>query len=408
MKTPRSLLPITLALTAAIVASPACSKKKEEQPAPPQAATPSTPVYKAVAEVPETERKAMDAFARELEKNLKSGNAAAVKPAFNISGIIANVVAGVNASSGQLDEFRTGMNQGLRQNLDFILKIWMEQEVTYKHLVVHEGRLKPRFRLASDNSGITLLDFTVETGSDGRLGITDFYNQALGSGMVEQSRQAALPVLAELDKSFLERMLGGKSSTALKDIEAYGTMADQFRKKDLSGAVATYRGMAPEMRRNLAANAMYLAALQQSGDDEGYKTALKEAAQVHKSANFQFMLVDLYFLEKNYDKAVECLDVFMAAVEKDAALLSLKGLLLMTKGDHPGAVAAIREALALEPQSIYVHTKGLDVFLQAGAFDDTAASMKHLESTGKFNFKQALSDPVWEGFLKSPASAPWR
>ena len=45
------------------------------------------------------------------------------------------------------------------------------------------------------------------------------------------------------------------------------------------------------------------------------------------------MLVDAYFLDKEYDKAVECIDNFMLAVEKDAALLTLKSMMLNAKGD---------------------------------------------------------------------------
>lgn len=385
---------------------PACSKKKE--PAPEATTTaPATPVYKTLADAPEAERTAMDAFARKLEKDLKDGNSAAAKASFDLPGMMDSVLVGVNAKGSGIDQFRTGMNQGLRQSLDFVLKMWMDQDVTYKHLVVHEGKLKPRFRLSSDSTGIAIVDFSVRTDSTGKLGIVDFYNQALGTSMIEQTRQASLPILNELDQSFLQRVLG-KPSTAVKDIESYGKLAEKFRQQDFKGAITLYEALPAEMKTNVAVNAMYLSALQQSGDDEGYKKALKEAAAVHKSANFQFMLVDLYFLEKNYDKAIECLDTFMAAVEKDAALLTLKGLLQMAKGDNATATTTLREGLALEPSCHYAHSKGLDIFLAAQDFESAASSMKYLETTGKYDFKSSMSDPVWADFLKSTASQPWR
>lgn len=396
---------------AALPVLPSCSKKEETpaaqtSPAPGPATSAPAP-YTSVADAPEAERKALEEFAILLEKNLKNKDVAAVKNAFYIDGMIERVSEGVEASGTKMAEFKGGMAEGFRENLDFIAKSWSGQDVTYKHLVVHQGQLKPRFRIIAENAGITLMDFTVVKTPGGQLGIVDFYNQALGSGMVEQSRQAAIPMLAELDKNFLQRVIG-KPGTAVKDMELFGDMSTQFRKGDFKGAAATYQQLPPALRDSLSATAMHLAALQQGGDDEGYKTALKKAATTHKSANFQFMLVDLYFLEKNYDKAIECLDIFMAAVEKDASLLALKALLQTTKGDTAAGAATLKEGLALEPGCIYAHSNGVDVLLAAKDYPAVAESMKVLEERGNFAFKGKLTDPIWADFVKAPESEPWR
>ncbi|WP_050027129.1 hypothetical protein [Verrucomicrobium sp. BvORR034] len=406
MKSPL-LLPLCAALATTLVVLPACSKKQETPTANTEEAAPAAPAYKTLADAPEADRTALDAFAKKLEQDLKDSNAAGVKAAFNLKGIITKILSGVQTSGPDIEKFRLGMNQGLRQNLDHLIKMWSEQQVTYKHLVIHEGLIKPRFRFSSDTMGTILLDFTVEKDSEGKLGIVDFYNQVLGSGMVEQSRQAALPALAELDKSFLNRLFD-KPNTKLEDIEKFGKMSDKFRQQDHKGVIEVYNSMPTEMKNSVTANAMYLGALQAVGDADGYKKALLASANHYTSANYQFKLVDLYFMEKNYDKAIECLDGFMAALEKDAELLSWKGQLQVAKGEPASAATTIREALALEPKNADVHAQGLDVFLAAKDFESTASSMKFLESTGKYNFKDSLKDPLWAEFLQSPASQPWR
>ncbi|WP_009963409.1 tetratricopeptide repeat protein [Verrucomicrobium spinosum] len=406
MKSP-FLLTLCAALATTLVALPSCSKKQAPPTVGNEEATTTPPAYKALADVPEADRTALDAFAKKLEQDLKDGNAAGVKAAFNLKGIISKILSGVQTSGPDMDKFRLGLNQGLRQNLDHLVKTWAEQQVTYKHLVIHEGMPKPRFRFSSDTMGTILLDFTVEKDSEGKLGIVDFYNQVLGSGMVEQSRQAALPALAEMDKSFMKRLFD-KPNTKLEDIEKFGKLSDKFRQQDHKGVVEVYNSMPTEMKSNITANAMYLGALQAAGDMEGYKKALQASANQYTSANFQFKLVDLYYMEKNYDKAIECLDGFMAALEQDAELLSWKGQLQVAKGEPALAATTIREALALEPKNTEVHAQGLDVFLAAKDFEAAATSMKFLESTGKYNFKDSLKDPLWAEFLQSPASLPWR
>ncbi|WP_156345536.1 hypothetical protein [Verrucomicrobium spinosum] len=263
MKSP-FLLTLCAALATTLVALPSCSKKQAPPTVGNEEATTTPPAYKALADVPEADRTALDAFAKKLEQDLKDGNAAGVKAAFNLKGIISKILSGVQTSGPDMDKFRLGLNQGLRQNLDHLVKTWAEQQVTYKHLVIHEGMPKPRFRFSSDTMGTILLDFTVEKDSEGKLGIVDFYNQVLGSGMVEQSRQAALPALAEMDKSFMKRLFD-KPNTKLEDIEKFGKLSDKFRQQDHKGVVEVYNSMPTEMKSNITANAMYLGALQAAG-----------------------------------------------------------------------------------------------------------------------------------------------
>jgi tetratricopeptide (TPR) repeat protein len=120
------------------------------------------------------------------------------------------------------------------------------------------------------------------------------------------------------------------------------------------------------------------------------------------------MLVDVYYLDKEYDKACECIDNFMQRLEKDAALLALKSLMLHAKGDIKGAQMVLSEAFKLEPDCIYAHSKGLDVLLAAKDFAGVRDSMIVLEQKGGYAFKDAMDDPLWDEFKKAPESARWR
>jgi tetratricopeptide (TPR) repeat protein len=113
-------------------------------------------------------------------------------------------------------------------------------------------------------------------------------------------------------------------------------------------------------------------------------------------------------LDKQYDKAVGCLDAFMQALEKDAALLTLKSLIQHAGGDVAAARASLQEALELEPDCVYARAKGLDVLLAAKDYRAVRDSMIFLEKKGGYHFKGAMTGPVWDDFKKSPESAPWR
>jgi tetratricopeptide (TPR) repeat protein len=363
--------------------------------------------YESVAQVPQETRKELEAFARQLESDLKAGNTQAVQAAFSVPGIIDVLCHGMKVPDKQLDQFKIGMRSGLLSTLKFVAGVWTTEQPKYKGVVLYKGSPALRFRFVSDEAGISLLDLVVTKDSKAKPHIVDFYNQAMGFGMVEQMRQTAAPLLAELDKTFLDRFLD-KPNLSAADMKSFSDLALRFRESDFAGVVVRYKTLPTILRTNLTSTAIYISALQRLGDNEAYKAALKQAANRFKTVNFEFMLVDLYFLDKEYDKAIECLDHFMQAVGKDAALLALRSLLLNAKHEVPAARATLLEAFQLEPDCLYVHAKGLDVLLAARDFAQVRDSIIFLEQNGDYQFKGALTDPLWDEFKKAPESERWR
>jgi hypothetical protein len=98
----------------------------------------------------------------------------------------------------------------------------------------------------------------------------------------------------------------------------------------------------------------------------------------------------------------------MEAVGKDAALLTLKSLLVYSKNEVPAARTILLEALQLEPDCVYAHSKGLEVLLTARDFAGARDSMIFLEQNADFKFKGSLTDPLWDDFKKAPESEQWR
>src|SRR5262249_11302086 len=151
-------------------------------------------------------------------------------------------------------------------------------------------------------SGISLVDMVLRRNSQGKVRIVNFCNHAMGYDLVEHGRQAAAPMLAELDKGFLKRLVN-KPNVSPADVNRFATLVNKFTGQYFAGVVSTYKALPPALRETMAATAMHIVALQNLGDDDKYKQALKEAATRLNSASFQFMLVDAYYLEKDYDNA---------------------------------------------------------------------------------------------------------
>jgi thioredoxin-like negative regulator of GroEL len=396
-----------LPLLVALLLLPACSRQ-ETKPADPKASkTPTARKYQAVADVPEDARKNAEDFALGLEKSIRDGEIREMKAAFDATAIVEGITEGISGSSLRLKQFKGGMQTGMGNSLSQIARSWAQQDVKFKGLAIYRGTLAARFRFVSEEGGISVFDLVVRTNQQGRLAIVNFCNHAMGYDLIEQSRQAAAPMLAELDKGFLERVLNKPDITA-DQIKQFAALSEKARAGDVQGAAQIYQSLPDSLRNTMAATCLYITVLQRGEDTDAYKQALQDAAARFKSASFQFMLVDAYALDKKFGKAADCIDAFMQVVGRDAVLLALKSLMQNANGDVPAARQTLREAFELEPDSVYVHTKGLDVLLAARDFPAVRDSLNFLEKDAGKNFKGQLTDPIWGEFKKAPESKPWR
>lgn len=375
-------------------------------PAAPEEATPASTEPVAIREPTPAELQAAEQFGHTLERRLREGDAAAVVGAFDIEAIITGVCAGLDLPAKAEADFRRGAAGSLESSLLVAASQWIEQAPTFKRVLARDGVLHARFRFVDDDEGIAIIDYRLQAGEAG-LHITDMHNQTTGLGMVEQARQAAIPMFASSDKGLLERLISGPGVSAA-DVRTFGELSVAFGQGDSAAALAAYAKLPPALRDTAMATNMHVTSLLRSGDEEAYAAAIRAAGERFPAPLFRFGLVDVHALEQDYPAAVACVDEFMAAVERDAALLALRALLVLQTGDTPAAHATLREALALEPDCEYAHLNGLDVLLEAGDHAAVRDSLEFLEGLGTYSFEGQLDDPIWAGFLEAPESGPWR
>lgn len=416
------MIRVLSALSATALLLAACSDPVQSPPAPPRDApppaagaeastvteAPSAPVTRpAEPAQPSAELlEGAEALGRSLEAALRRGDADAFRAAFDHDAVIEAICDGAKIRDGQGADFRKGLRIGLDTSLGTLSGLWRDQSPKFKGVARVDGAVHLRFRFTSDAQGITILDLRVRT-SDGRTKIDDFRNRTMGSGLVEQTRQASLPILASFDRGILERLVGGPGITE-RDLQAFGRLGTEAARGDHRAALATYASLPAALQDTVSATTAHITALSASGDNAAYAAALERAAEKFPPPNFRFALVDAYFLDGDFAKAIACVDEFMASVERDAAILTLRALVQLQAGDPAAAHTTIVEALTIEPETEYVRAKGLDVLLAAGDFPRIRETLVFLEGLGTYAFKGNLGDPAWAAFREAPESEPWR
>jgi tetratricopeptide (TPR) repeat protein len=358
-------------------------------------------------DVPEDFRKDAEAFAQGLEKSIHGGNASGVQAAFDTEHTMELICDGISGPPESLSQIKSGIHQAMRISMPQITDLWIRQDVKYKGLLIYKGELAARFRFIAEDRGISMTDLVLNTNRSGRIIVANFYDHNTDYELIEGSKVSSLSLLLDIDNSFIARFLN-QPNIDDGQLRQFAGMTSALAEKNYVKAVNHYRTLSDPLRNSIIASRLYVMALHLSRNTNGYIQALKDVSTRFDHPSWQLALMKAYHAEKNYDKAIACLDSFMESTGKDAALLTWKSLLLNEKGDVFLARRKLQEALKLELDCAYAHLNGLDVFLAAQDFAAVRDSIQFLEKNAGYSFKGKLTDPIWREFKKAPESKPWR
>lgn len=355
---------------------------------------PPSPYEASHVAFPEDVRHEAEAFGKTLEGYLHEGQTERFIDAIDLR-VFADAM--VETSRGVLKR-RDDVHAYLRGMLRNAFSTADGMEAKFMGVVSYQGKPAMRFRWAGMD-GIAFRDYAVGKDEAGKLRMVNFFDVITATDGIDEMRRV-MAIMLDAD--------GSGDPTG--DCRAVVQFQRMLLQKNFAGVVAAYRKLPPELQQTKGVTTFYLGAMANLGDGAAYRKELLDAAARFRSPNFQLMLVDAYCINKEFGKAAACVDAVMQAIGKDAALLALKNNMLREKGDVPAALAALREALRLEPDCVFVHQMGVDTLLKAKEYRELADSLRFLEKQVNWDIRamMAADKALWQGFLESPESAPWR
>lgn len=149
-------------------------------------------------------------------------------------------------------------------------------------------------------------------------------------------------------ESVLLKVLGLPSLSA-RDTRAFLAVRDNLAKDDYAGAYKALEGFPEDYRSSRQWAIMRVTYGARAGDDN-YRQALRHlAARFGADADLQLLLIDHYFYEKQFGRALQAVTVLEQAVGgEDASTNGLKGNLLTALRRPRDAEAACRRGIELE------------------------------------------------------------
>lgn len=190
----------------------------------------------------------------------------------------------------------------------------------------------------------------------------------------------------------------GQSGDLEGDAGIIKKMGDEIRKADYTGAKSTYEAVAPEYKKTRSIQMMYITACHHI--DLGlYEKALETyAATFPDAASSYLMMLDLFYLQKQYDKALVAIDKLDKIVGGDPLLDFFRGNAYALMGKKAESLGCYEKVYRYDPTlkinviklaAIYAESdqqnkakKVIDAYMQTPAYhpgDLTALYDQHPE-----------------------------
>jgi len=348
---------------------------------------------------------AMVAFARDIESSLSACDTALFESSVDFEALLLRGTADL----GIPHELRAELVGGVARGFVLAEEICkaVQRSGSYDLLKVRrvEGEPRALFRIVSD-SGFNYHELLLATTADGEVAIIDLYVLSLGEWVSQTARRGFLPFLAQLETGSLDRMDQGEN-LFVDNLSSILSMQQRYRQGDFEGAIEVFDSMPEELKkhRNILMT-RFAIALEIGG--EAY-----DAAMLDLKNNFpgdpglDLVLVDYYFNEGRFDRALEIVDRIDRWVGGDPYLDFMRASVLYADGKPAAARTAARRAIEREPGMEDPYWTLVSISLDEADFVETARLLGEIEGTLGIAIGDLSTIPEYSSFLESEAYGTW-
>jgi len=348
---------------------------------------------------------AMVAFARNIESSLSACETALFESSVDFEALLLRGTADL----GIPDEVHADLVGGVARGFvlgEEICKA-VQRSGSYDLLKVRrvEGEPRALFRIVSD-SGFNYHELLLATTADGEVAIIDLYVLSLGEWVSQTARRGFLPFLSQLETGSLDRMDAGEN-LFVENLSGILSMQQRYRQGDFEGALDVFDSMPEQLKkhRNILMT-RFAIALEIGG--EAY-----DAAMLDLKNNFpgdpglDLVLVDYYFNEGRFDRALEIIDRIDRWAGGDPYLDFMRANVLYADGKPAAARTAARRAIEREPSMEDPYWTLVSISLDAGDFVETARLLGEIEGVLGVAIGDLSTIPEYARFVESEAYGTW-
>lgn len=328
---------------------------------------------------------------------------------FNIDAFVEKVFSENVLNANYKKGYKQGLKRGF-ENSSKLLVTLMPDNGYAKLIRLRKGNSfdKALVRFDLGDNGYSFREFIIDKRINSDKRIYDWYDYTYGQKFSEYNRN--ILAIASPNRSIIKKILNLKNNRK-KDIDNLLLLIKTLKTKDAGQALKLYKGFDESFRKIRSIILISYSIASRIGSNELYRITLSDLGKYHgDEASLNFVLIDHYYYQKKYDKAISAIDTFMQEVGKDdAALIALKANLYSVSGNCNKAVALSREALRYEVRFEEPYWVMLNCHVNDNQYEDAVKIMSDIEN--KFNIVFDINvlqkDAAYNQFMGTSVFKNW-
>lgn len=309
--------------------------------------------------------------------------------------------------------------QGISQELNSVIRtklgpklISQMPEGAYAKLVrtrVDGQKTLALMRIDYGDNGTGYLDMHLVRDKNGMVRIVDWYDYSTGQLYTQSLRQ--LIGLMSPTPTILGKLFDAVSRRK-ESINAVMELISLHKSQKYPEAVKLFLTLHEDLRKDRMLNIVAVQAANMSNDDALYHKTLANLDRYFSSdPSMAFLLIDYYFLEQKFDKALAALDQVQKSFgAEDAALDSLKANTHLSAKNYSQAARHAQHAIAIEPEYEGSYWSLINALVQDKKYAGAITVAKDLEDGFGYDMgpESLGASAVFEPFIQSAEYRRWR
>jgi len=343
---------------------------------------------------------------RAIAEALNKGDIEAVLRTMDVEAVGRQVIKDLGLNDSDRERVLKVFPSAVRTNVEIGVRSMQTSKGSARFMRsgVRDSRPFALLRYDLEDQGIDYVEYYLT--SSGR--VEDWYVHSLAANFSTLARLSLATALKT--DSMLYGMFGTLHLTAA-DTKPFADLRTHLQAQDFAGAYRTLERFPEEFRKT---RQWALMRVSYGGriDEQTHRAALRQLAKdFGGDPALQFMLVDHYFFEQQFERALAAIGALERGIGgEDAATMNLRGNVLLAAKRYGDASTACRRGMQLEPGHKAAYWCLVAVGLGHNDGKVAVEGLKAYESAFgvRFNLDQLAAQAEYKQIATTPEFAAWR
>ena len=348
----------------------------------------------------------VDTTGEAIAAALNKRDAQAIYRLMDVDAVTRHVVEGLGLNDADRASVSKGFPKALRNNVEIGVRTIEGTKGTAKFLRSGIRNAKP-FALVRYDLGDQGTDYVEYYLTPSRR-VEDWYVHSMAT-LYSASARLGLATVLKTD-TMLYGLFGTRLATDA-DVRPFRELRTHLQAQDFAAAYRVLETF-PEGFRKTRQWALMRITYGGRIDEATHRAALRYLAQnFGREADLQFMLIDHYFFEQQFDRALGALSALESAIGgQDAATANLRGTILTGARRFGDAAKACRRSMALEPdhKPAYWCLVNVGVATKSGKIAVEGLKAYEKAFAVEFDLDKLAAEDEYKEIARTPEYAAWR